>query len=110
MDLQSREFKKKYPNLAKEITANRSVTLSELMESSNLSKNPKDDHSENNPKQEDYLRRCETVEEAKMTIDYLKQKGDISVSKADRLNEKLKKEGLRLFRHKRDVDTLRHRD
>ena len=46
---------------------------------------------------EDFLRRCHTAEEAIEIIDYMVNREDISLEKAELLKYKINTEGLRAF-------------
>jgi len=50
----------------------------------------------------DFLRRCDTDEQALEIITYLEQKGDLTNIQAQKLREQLKKEGLRSFGTKKE--------
>ncbi len=47
-----------------------------------------------NPKVEDFIRRCENLQQADEIIAYLVKRGEISFEKAQFLRDKVKKEGL----------------
>ncbi len=51
----------------------------------------------------DFIRRCETEEQAVEIIDYLKKKGDISRSTAKDIKQLLSKDGLRSFGEKKQA-------
>jgi hypothetical protein len=50
----------------------------------------------------DFIRRCDTKEEALEIIDFLEKKGDITPDRAKELRKQLQKEGLRSFGEKKD--------
>ncbi|MCE7745219.1 MAG: DUF2095 family protein [Candidatus Heimdallarchaeota archaeon] len=45
----------------------------------------------------DFIRRCDTLDQAMEILDYLENIGDISTSEGDKLRKRLKTEGLRSF-------------
>ena len=51
----------------------------------------------------DFIRRCDTEEQAVEIIDYLKKKGDISKSTAKDIKQQLSKDGLRSFGEKKQT-------
>ncbi len=50
----------------------------------------------------DFIRRCDTEEEALEVINYLEKKGEISREYAERLRKQLKEKGLRSFGTKKE--------
>jgi hypothetical protein len=55
-----------------------------------------------NPQAVDFLRRCETEEQAEEIIAYLEKKGEISKEYASELRCQLKKDGVRSFGTKKE--------
>lgn len=93
MEIDWEEFKKKFPNLAREME-NRVQTVSiggvrtyDTEEFDELKM----------PDAISYLRRCETEEQAVEVIDYLERKGEITKDYADTLRKQLKEKGVRSF-------------
>jgi|YelNatPaOPRAMG01_1025707.scaffolds.fasta_scaffold23843_3 hypothetical protein len=89
MDLE--EFKRRFPHLALEMQGSRNKSLRTLMESG------VDPFLGYEPKAEDYIRRCNTMEEAERTIDWLLREGEISEDRAEELKRRLSSDGLRGF-------------
>ena len=58
----------------------------------------------------DFIRRCETEEEALEIISFLEKKGDLSVEQANNLKQQLTKKGLRSFGEKKEAGFYFHRD
>jgi hypothetical protein len=54
------------------------------------------------PSAEDFLRRCDTEEQAEEIIAYLQKKGEITAECACELRSKLKREGVRAFGPKKE--------
>jgi len=48
-----------------------------------------------NPTVIDFIRRCDTVEQAEEIIDFMERRGEISEEYAGRLREKIRREGVR---------------
>jgi hypothetical protein len=55
-----------------------------------------------NPSAVDFIRRCDTDEQAQEIISYLKKKGELTDAEADELTCKLKREGVRGFGPKKE--------
>ena len=91
MEIDLEEFKKKYPNLWKE-----------------LSKDPgtrvklKDPLRGYNPTVIDFIQRASTKEEALEVIDYMEKRGEINPSYAEKLREIINEHGPRFFGPKRE--------
>jgi hypothetical protein len=95
------EFKKKYPNLAKELfedsdSGEHSLTLE-------VEKPLPDPWRGYIPGPIDYIRRCKTIDEALGVIDYLEKHGEINSEDAEELRRILRDKGLEYFgEHKGD--------
>lgn len=50
----------------------------------------------------DFVRRCDTIDQAVEILDYLENIGDISTNDGDKLRKRLKTEGLRSFGLKKE--------
>lgn len=50
----------------------------------------------------DFIRRCDTIDQAVEILDYLENIGDISTNDGDKLRKRLKTEGLRSFGPKKE--------
>jgi hypothetical protein len=57
-----------------------------------------------NPDIVDFIRRCDTEDQAKEIIDYMERQGEITTEKAAELRKQLKAEGLKSFGDKKGVD------
>ena len=57
-----------------------------------------------NPDVVDFIRRCDTEEQADEIIDYMEIQGEITREKAEELRRQLKSEGLRSFGDKKESD------
>ena len=89
MDLE--EFKKKYPNLWKEISENPGTRVK-----------LKDPLRGYNPTVIDFIQRASTKEEALEVIDYMEKRGEINPSYAEKLREIINEHGPRFFGPKRE--------
>ncbi|MCW4018361.1 MAG: DUF2095 domain-containing protein [Candidatus Bathyarchaeota archaeon] len=52
----------------------------------------------------DFIRRCDTCDQAEEIISYLQKRGELSEERACEVREQLKKEGLRSFGPKKEDD------
>jgi len=97
VDLDREEFKKKYPNLARE-----------LEEGAGKVRIDSDQRSDKfrgyMPRPIDYLRRCDTEEQAIQTIEYLEGRKEITCEYAEELRKQLKEKGVRSFGPKKEED------
>lgn len=96
--MKKEEFKKKFPNLAKEMEEG--VGKAGLDFTGDIPK-PKRKFSGYDPNETDFIRRCNTVEEAKEIINYLESKREISIERATELRKQLDEQGLRSFGRKK---------
>lgn len=95
------EFKEKYPHLAKELEEEPGLVIEgyrvEEEEEEELM-----DFSGYNPTVIDFIRRCETDEEALEIINWMEEHGEITPELAKELRIKLVKEGVRSFGSKKE--------
>ena len=95
MRMSIEEFKKKYPNIAKELFSE------DKPEGSSIDlrfETPLTDPWRGYlPGPIDYIRRAKSIEEAIRVIDYLEEHGEITLDEANMYREKLLKEGLEAF-------------
>ncbi|EHR77748.1 hypothetical protein OCC_02742 [Thermococcus litoralis DSM 5473] len=95
------EFKEKYPHLAKELEEEPGLVIEgyrvEEEEEEELM-----DFSGYNPTVIDFIRRCETDEEALEIINWMEEHGEITPELAKELRIKLVKEGVRSFGTKKE--------
>ncbi len=90
MRISKEEFKKLFPNIAKELEENNGITL-------------KVDKSRGyNPTVIDFIKRCEKDEEALEIIDFLEKRKEISEEYAESLRKRIKEKGVRSFGKKRE--------
>ena len=95
--MEKKRFKEMFPNLAKEIDSGKSLADIVFGYSSNTER----EWAGYEPNFADFLRRCDTNEEALGIINYLEERGEISPKDAAELKSRLEKEGLRSFGSKK---------
>jgi hypothetical protein len=61
-----------------------------------------------NPSAVDFIRRCDTDEQAQEIISYLQKKGELTQEQAKELECKLKRDGVRSFGSKKDTNYYFH--
>ena len=93
------EFRKKYPNLAKELLDSEpAYTLTFKGQDSDLSQNSSVDPLKGfSPSAVDFIRRCKTKEEALEIINFLVEHKDLDSKTANSMRKKLESEGLSAF-------------
>ena len=94
------EFKRKYPNLAREIEESNFIKIK--VEGKPRDERGRDRFKGYNPGVIDFLNRCSTEEEGMEIIRYLEKRGEISSDYALRLRIQLLKYGIRSFGPKRE--------
>ncbi|RLF91579.1 DUF2095 domain-containing protein [Thermococci archaeon] len=101
-----KEFKEKFPALAKELEGSEGVGISgiRLDEYQVLLEEEEDkiDFSGYNPTIIDFLRRCETDEEALEIINWMEKQGEITPEMAKQLRVTLVHKGVRAFGPKKE--------
>jgi len=97
------EFRKKFPNLTRELEQNAMRVKIDSVRSET-----KDDERRSKkfdrymPDVVDFLRRCDNFEEADEIIGFLEKRGEISNDHADKLRKQLHEKGLRSFGSKKE--------
>jgi hypothetical protein len=107
VELDKESLKKMLPNLAKELQ-----TDDNKVQVNSVRTNPKDgekavtSQSFDNymPDVIDFIRRCDTKEQAEEIICYLERKGEIDEEYAQKLRKQLKEKGVRSFGSKKEQD------
>jgi len=95
VDLDREEFKRKYSNLARELEEGvAKVQIDSVQRSDNF--------RGYTPTPIDYLRRCDTEEQAIQTIEYLEARKEITREYAEELRKQLKEKGVRSFGPKKE--------
>lgn len=90
------EFKRKFPNLARELLGNKkSVHYKIVLRRTDLWRGYE-------PNVYDFIRRANTVEQAIEVVDYLVNRGELSREEGEKIKDKLLKEGLQAFGPKKE--------
>ena len=96
------EFRKKFPHLLKEIEEKKMTVRINSVRTEPVEKGD-ETLSGYIPDVVDFLRRCETVEEALEIINYSEKRGELSFEQAVRFRAQLKAHGLRSFGPKKEI-------
>jgi hypothetical protein len=109
--LEKERFKKLFPHLAEEMESGASrVSLTDVEEAPSQGKmGATRKWIGHNPDVIDFIRRCETIEQAEEIIGYVEQRGEISSDRATELRSQLREKGLRSFGCKKEAGFY-HRD
>jgi len=97
VELDENEFRRKYPNLWRELQG--SSSNSKVRDSD---EGGKDKFRGYIPNAIDYIRRSDTSEQAEKTISYLLEKGELTSEHACELRRQLREKGLRSFGPKKE--------
>jgi len=104
MELDREKLKKMFPNLARELASDENKVAVNSVRSDN--KMAEASSSENFvhyvPDAIDFIRRCDTEQQAEEIIGYLEKRGELSKKHADKLREQLKDKGVRSFGCKKE--------
>lgn len=84
------EFKRKYPHLAEEVLGRKGIRLKF------------DIFRGYQPGVIDFIRRCDTEEEAIEIVDYLEKRGELTPDEAEEIRRKIQREGVRSFGPKKE--------
>ena len=104
METNKKSFKKMFPNLSEELEGEDSrVAIDSVRTDSDAAENSLSDKFRNyDPTVIDFIRRCDTEEQAKAIIAYLEKRGELSKEYAAKLRKQLKTEGVRSFGPKKE--------
>jgi hypothetical protein len=97
--LVEKDFKKKFPNLAKEMKDG--VSILDINFISGIPK-VKRKFAGYYPNEIDFIRRCTSEEQAKDIIDFLEYRKEINLERAQELRFQLEKKGLNSFGKKKN--------
>jgi len=104
MKIDKETFRKLFPNLAREMEIGESkITINSVrtdLKAGEKAASKKFEHYM--PDVIDFIRRCDTEEQAKEIIDYMERRGEISVEYAEKLRKQLKEKGVRSFGPKKE--------
>ena len=106
METGKKSFKKMFPNLSEELEGEDSkVAIDSVRTDSDGAENSLSDKFRNyDPTVIDFIRRCDTEEQAKAIIAYLEKRGELSKEYAAKLRKQLKTAGVRSFGPKKEED------
>jgi hypothetical protein len=105
--LDKESFKKMFPNLAKELqTDDNKVQVNSVRTSQENGEKAATSQSFDDymPDVIDFIRRCDTKEQAEEIICYMEKRGEIDKEYARKLREQLKEKGVRSFGTKKEHD------
>ena len=104
METDKKAFKKMFPNLSEELEGGDSkVPIDAVRPDSEAAETEMPDKFRNyDPNVVDFIRRCDTEEQAKTIIAYLEKRGEVSKEYAKELRQQLKREGVRSFGPKKE--------
>lgn len=104
MEIDKEKFKKKYPHIADELQTN--CNKIKIESRKNLKPYRKEEQKMRfhgyDPTVIDFIRRCDNFEEAKLIIDYLENKGEISKKYGELIKKQIKEKGIRSFGSKKE--------
>ena len=106
MEIDKRTFRKMFPHLAAEFEGGEhKVSISSFRSDVKVGEKAASKLFEGyNPDVIDFLRRCDTEEQAEEIIRYLERRREISGKYASRLMKQLKEKGIRSFGPKKEDD------
>ena len=113
MTLDREAVKRLFPNLAKELELdeNKVPVNSIRTDSPTGEKAVSESFVHYMPDIVDFIRRCDTGQQAEEIISYMEKRGEIDKEYANRLREQLKSKGVRSFGSKKESDYyLKHGD
>ena len=104
MDFKEETFKRLFPNLAKELgsTKNKVAINSMRTDTHTGEKAASKRFMHYTPDVIDFIRRCDTEQQAEEIIDYMEKKGEIKLQYAKKLRKQLKNKGVRSFGPKKE--------
>jgi hypothetical protein len=99
MEIDIEEFRRKFPNLAREMLGQGTVRIGSVRSSVHEGEKAAEERF---PTVVDFLRRCDTDEQALEIINYFERRGEISGEYAAELRAQLVRHGVRSFGSKRE--------
>jgi len=106
MAFNEERFRKMFPHLAKELESGESkVCIRSVRSDINAGERVASDCFEGyKPDVIDFLRRCDTEEQAVKIIDFMERRNEISTEYAEKLRRQLKEKGVGTFGPKKEDD------
>ncbi len=104
MEIDRKDFRKLFPNLYREMELKKmSLSIDAVrLDAEEAEKEASRSRGPTMPTPIDYLRRCDTDEEALRVIDYLERRGEITRDQAKGLRKQVQKHGVRSFGKKKE--------
>jgi len=106
MEIDEDHFKKMFPNLTKEVNVGKQkVTINSVRSDRKAAEKTaaaQKNLSNYNPDIIDFLRRCDTKQQAEEIITYMENRGEIPHNHAQKLRQQLRKKGVRSFGPKKE--------
>lgn len=106
MELDKENFKKMFPSLAEELQSNENkVAVNSVRIDNQMAEEASSERFVNYmPDVIDFIRRCDTEEQAEEIIAYLEKRGEVKRQYAENLRKQLKEKGVRSFGPKKEND------
>ncbi|MGA3191327.1 MAG: DUF2095 family protein [Candidatus Bathyarchaeia archaeon] len=107
MEPEKETFKKMFPNLAKELGSDENkVSVNSVRTDDEAGERhvTRERFVHYAPDVIDFIRRCDTTEQAEEIIDYVEKRGEIDGLYAHKLKKQLKEKGVRSFGAKKEED------
>jgi hypothetical protein len=95
VEIDVEDFRRKFPALYKEIVERKMVLRVSGVR--NMKEFAEEEAAHTGPTVIDYLRRCDTEEQGREVINYLRNRGEISEEVAESLLKQLDEKGIRSF-------------
>lgn len=104
VEIDKKSFKKIFPNIAKELKfGDNKVAINSVRTDSDMAENAVSEKFRHyDPSVVDFIRRCDTQEQAEEIISYLEKRGELTKKYAEKLKAQLKKKGVRSFGPKKE--------
>lgn len=106
VEFDKEKFKKMFPNLAEELKSEEhKVAMNSVRTDAQAGERVASERFVHYmPNVIDFIRRCDTAEQAEEIIAYMEKKGEIGRECAEKLREQLKSRGIRSFGAKKEKD------
>jgi len=106
MEFRKKKFEKMFPNLAQEMSSGESKVGVNSVRTDTPAAEKAHAHrfAHYSPDIIDFIRRCDSVDQAEEVIRYLEKRGEIDAEYASRLIKQLKEKGVRSFGEKKEND------
>jgi hypothetical protein len=104
LEVDKETFKRMFPNLAKELESDENkVSVNSVRTDERTGENAVSERfAHYMPDVIDFIRRCDTEEQAEEIIAYMEKRGEVEKQYAERLRKQLKDKGVRSFGPKKE--------